>query len=280
MRISTSSFSVKVCLGSAWDQCAQLCPYAHLFDQANVLAWTWILSENKELHLPKSFTSQLKANPGKMLQVGLDKGYYTLKLSIKPEKGRVWTSVELRPSKFPEEIIKQFSEKNAAKKTGSSQKWYGEIIEIFTPMHQKHPGLTEHALLGAVELNGNLMCFISDSANPEWATYWHVFELICEKGVAISRMETIERAKQREFEATYPGESFEMRDGLGKKLSMDELLGKLGGVRKFAWTVNADAQIEIPAQTRKFKLGECITESERKAMPIEEVMKMLAAACK
>ena len=277
MRVSTSVFSVKSCLGHRWEEFKETSPYKDQLEDRDALSWTWIFTESKTVVPPRSFSSQLKAQPSKMLQHGLERGFFEIKLSVKPEKGRVWITDHLLPVNFPEEVVRFFSDRMNKK---TSTKWNGEAIEIYSPMHQKHPGLTEHALLGAVEVGSSLLCFVSDSQSPDWATFWHVFELIPNKHLALNKMETIERSKQREFEGVYEGETFEMRDGLGVKLSMDELVRRLDGNRRFSWAVNSESEIEIPTQTRRFKLGESITDSERRAMPIEEVMKMLTAACR
>lgn len=278
MRITTSYFSAQSYLTTEFD--ALWSEFlAHLGKEADPakVAWHWLLTEKEVNHIPKSWTSMAKTDPRQYLATGLSKGFLRLRLSMKAEHGKVWHSDSLSMKVHPEEVVRAIAKKAAP---GSGAKWSGPSVDIFMPMHQKHPGLAEHALLGAFETErGEVVWFLSDRPDPWAAALWHAYELNPAKRLAITRFSVLDRQGQKGFNDTEDGELFEFREFKGRKLSLDELEQALAGVKRFAWRTDAaGGSGSIPLNARKFKLGEEITEQERRATPAEATINALASA--
>lgn len=266
MRISTSIYAIEAALGQ---ECFSkiLEAYSknvdHQTDVAN-LGWHWILTE-LDSPLPKSAYG-LKSDPVQHLAIGLSRGHYALCLSIKPETGRVWLSPTFPGSIAPVEVALAMR-KRAMPNVGS--KWTGLMVDIFMPMHQKHPGLAEHAIVGGVQdVHSNIFCFISDRPDPMLAPLWHIYRFHPARRVAQALLSVVDRVGQKDFRSTLVGQDLTLRDYSGKKLDDDQLLASLAGVRKFVWRTDQGTETSnIPLNARKFKLGEDLGAHECKSMP-------------
>lgn len=278
MRITTSYFSVQSYLKTEFDTLWAnfLIHLGKDADPAKV-AWHWLLTEKEVNHIPKSWTSLAKTDPRQYLNIGLSKGFLRMRLSMKAEQGKVWHSEPLMMKVSPDEVVQAIAKKAAP---GSGAKWNGPSIDVFMPMHQKHPGLAEHALLGAFETDrGERVWFLSDRPDPWAAAMWHAYELNPAKRLAVTRFSVLDRQGQKLFNDADDGEQFDFREFKGRKLSAEEIETALAGVRRFAWRTDASGGSGvIPLNARKFKLGEEITEHERRATPAEATIIALANA--
>lgn len=277
MRITTSYFCVKSYLKEDFDNLWNAFA-THLGkepDPEKVL-WHWVLTEREVTHTPKSWTSLAKIDPKQYLTVGLQKGFLKLKLSLKADQGKVWHSESFSKILSPEEIVKAIARKSVP----GNSKWNGASIDIYMPMHQKHPGLAEHAILGAYETeHHDIVWFVSDRPDPWSATMWHAYELNPTKRVAVSRLAVLDRPGQKQFSDCEEDGDFDFRDFKGRRLSEEQMSQALAGVKKFVWRMDRNGGVgAIPATCRKFKLGEEITEHERKATPVESMINALVSS--
>lgn len=267
MRVPTSVYSVEAALGKAqYEEIA--IKYAQDVGkplEGERMGWHWVLCE-LDAPMPKSATGLLKSHPIQHLAIGLSRGRYGLRLNAKPEIGKVWVSEFLPGCVAPVEVAKALQRRSAPSAGG---KWTGLMIELYMPMHQKHPGLAEHAVIGGVRtVAGDVFCFLSDRPDPLSATLWHIFRMHSAKRVGQAMLNVVDKAGQRDFRCTLVGQELSLRDCLGVKLSESEIRESLLGVKRFVWKTDAMPASPIPQNARKFKLGEELSAQESKSMPI------------
>lgn len=271
MRISTSYYAVRAVLGEkldvVWGQFTAERPQ-EAKRGAPRACWHWVLQEVSGKMVSKTWRATQRVDQRTYLRQGIEKGWLTLRLSIKADVGRVWQSDAMESLCAPPEVLKAIKQKQ--ERGTRSNDWAGPSIEIYMPMHQKHPGLAEHAVLGMLEAkNGVLLALVSDQAEPDSAPLWQVYELNPGQRMALPKFLTLDRGQQRDFEAADCNAEVGLRGLNGVKLSDEHVKERLSGVKKFAWRMQATAGVcSIPSNARKFKLGEEITEQERKAIPL------------
>jgi hypothetical protein len=278
MRVATSIYAVEAALGDYREKlaAAYLEATGRCFD-GDKLGLHWVLAES-ETACAKSPTSLLKSDPCQYLGIGLSRRRFALRLSAKPETGRVWTSDPLPGKIVPAEVAMALQ-----KRAGPAQaKWRGPMVDIYMPMHQKHPGLAEHAIVGAIRLEtGEVVCFVTDRPDPMQASSWHIYKFHPSRRVAQTMLASLEREGQRDFRSTLTGQELQIRGFKGERLSSEEIVAALGGVKKFAWQTDAGSCLAgIPATARRFKLGEELCAQERKAMPSSVLIGALDASLK
>lgn len=279
MRVPTSIYSVEATLGK--DQFEKIAEsYANEVGkplEGDKMGWHWVLGE-LDAPMPKTAAMLIKSDPMQHLAIGLSRGKYDLRLNAKPESGKVWVSQVLPGSVAPTEVAVALK-KRAAPSVGN--KWTGLTVELYMPMHQKHPGLAEHALIGGVRTgDGDVLCFLSDRPDPLSATVWHIFRFHPSKRVAQALLNLVDKNGQRDFRSTLPGQELQLRDCSGVKMTSEELYAALKGVKKFVWKTDAEVASNIPQNARKFKLGEELSTHEAKSMPIEAFLGGLSALMK
>lgn len=275
MRVSTSIYALEAALGPDL--------FKEISTQYEVdagkplvgdkMGWHWVLSE-LDVTLPRSTTSMLKSDPHQHLAIGLSRGKYELRLNAKPEAGRVWLSPVLPGFVAPKEVGLALQRRSIPTVGG---KWQGLMVEIYMPMHQKHPGLAEHAIIGGVRTaRGEIVCFVSDRPAPLSATVWHVYRMHPELRIAQAMLTVVDKSGQRDYRSTLIGQDLMLRDFGGAKLSDDELRVALGGVKKYVWKTDATSvAATIPQNARKFKLGEDLCSHEAKSMPVGAFLEAL-----
>lgn len=271
MRVTTSVYSIQAALGDLWPS------FCETFEKENGReitscnwGWHWILGE-LDVPMPKSAAALAKSDPCQHLAIGLSRGKYDLKLTGKPEAGRVWVSGVLPGSVAPMEVALALK-KRATPVIGD--KWAGVMVDLYMPMHQKHPGLAEHAVVGGLRREtGQVVCFLSDRPDPNAAPFWQVYEFHPSRRVAQALLTMVDRAGQKDFRMTGIGQELAVREFSGVKLSDDEILAALSGVKKFVWKTDPGTQpVQVPPNARKFKLGEELSLHESQNMPAEALI--------
>lgn len=268
MRVPTSIYAVQTALGDFYQSLSEA--YAKESGRAldgGKLGWHWVLTEN-ECSSPKSSSVMLRNDPQQYLSIGISRRRYALRLSVKPETGRVWLSDVLPGRVVPKEVALAM-QKRAAPAVGS--KWSGAAIDIYMPMHQKHPGLAEHAIVGAIRTDaGEVVCFLSDRPDPMQAPIWQAYALHPEKKVAQALLSVVDRDAQRDFRSTYPGQELRLKNFKGERLCDEGISAALGGVKKFIWKTDSNPSLSpIPQNARRFKLGEELGADESKSIPLD-----------
>lgn len=268
MRVPTSIYAVESALGDFYATISEA--YAKESGRAlesGKLGWHWVLTEN-ECSAPKSSSVMLKNDPQQYLSIGISRKRYALRLSIKPESGRVWLSDILPGRVVPKEVALAM-QRRAAPVVGS--KWAGAAVDIYMPMHQKHPGLAEHAIVGAIRTEtGEVVCFLSDRPDPMQAPIWQAYALHPDKKVAQALLSIVDREGQRDFRSTYPGQELSLKNFKGERLCDEQIAEALGGVKKFTWKTDSDSsQAPIPQNARRFKLGEELGADECRSIPMD-----------
>ena len=266
MRVPTSIYSVKVVLGEDFESLAN--EYAEACGkqlEGDLLGWHWVLNE-LDIPMPKSAAALLKSDPSQHLAIGLSRGKFELRINVKPEAGKVWVSSVLPGSVAPREVADAL--KKRAMPSGS--KWNGLLVDIFMPMHQKHPGLAEHAIIGGLQPadGGAPVYFISDRPDPLSAPMWHLFKLYPERRVAQALLAVVDKNGQKDFRSTLFGQEMVIRDFCGFKMTDLDIIESLRSVKKFAWRTDPGSSASvIPMNARKFKLGEELSLQECKNIP-------------
>ena len=267
MRIPTSIYSVKAALGDYFKVLAS--KYEESSGKSleeDSLGWHWVLNE-LDVPMPRSAAALLKSNPVQHLAVCLSHAKYELKINIKPETGKVWVSAALPRSIAPSDVAEALRKRTTP---SSSAKWNGVLVDIFMPMHQKHPGLTEHAIVGAINVEGepSPIYIISDRPDPLSASMWHLFKFHPERRVAQALLTVMDKNGQKDFRSTLIGQEFLFKDFNGIKMSDMEIIESLQGIKKFAWRTDPGNGVSsIPLNARKFKLGEELSLQESKSIP-------------
>lgn len=278
MRVPTSVYSVEAALGQAQ---FQEMSERYALDVGKPLdgqkmGWHWQLCELDE-PMPKSAAVLLKSDPMQHLAICLSRGRYGLRLSAKPEIGKVWVSGFLPGSIAPAEVATALQRRAAP----SGGKWPGLMVELYMPMHQKHPGLAEHAIVGALRSSvGEVFCFLSDRPDPLVAPLWHIFRLHPAKRVAQAMLNVVDKMGQKDFRSTRAGQDLSLRDCAGVRLSEDEIREALQGVKRFVWKTDDLPASPIPQNARKFKLGQELSVQEAKSMPVAAFLGGLDMLCK
>jgi hypothetical protein len=275
MRVATSIYALEAALGP--DLFNEVSTQYEL-DTGKVLVgdklgWHWVLAE-LDVPVPRSTALMVKSDPHQHLAIGLSRGKYELRLNAKPEIGRVWLSKVLPGSIVPKEVGLAL-QKRAAPAVGG--RWQGLTVEVYMPMHQKHPGLAEHAIIGGVKTeSGDIVCFVSDRPDPISATVWHVYKMHPDLRIAQAMLSVVDKSGQRDYRSTLVGQDLSLRDFAGVKLSDDEIRTALNGIKKYVWKTDATAAAPgIPQNARKFKLGEELCSHEAKSMPVGAFLEAL-----
>lgn len=266
MRIATSEFNVRLVLGERFDSFWEsFCASQGRQCKTEAVSWHWVLQEREKV--PKSFAALGRADSRAWLQNGLARSYLSVVLSLRPDHGRVWVSEEIELKVIPKEMLL-----HVARKNDGGAAWRGPLIEIFNPLHQLHPGLAQHAVIGGVEVSGRLFAIVSDRPDPLSASLWQTFELLPETRSCLSVFASFDRTMQKEFHDCSQGAEISCVGIVGSKLTADQLLTKAGGTRKFAWKIDRNCPTPvIPATVRKFKLGEGLSAEERRGVSHERV---------
>lgn len=279
MRVATSVYSIQSALGKEQYE-SFIATYEASTGRSATdgVSWHWVLNE-LDVPMPKSASGLLRMDPVQHLAIGLSRGHYDLRLNAKPEVGRVWVSDVLPGSIAPVEVALSV-QKRSAPSVGS--KWTGLSVEIFMPMHQKHPGLAEHAIVGGIRSeDGAIYCFVSDRPDPLLAPMWHIYRFHPTRRTAQALLSVVDRIGQKDFRSTNCGQELVFRDYVGIKLNDDELQASFAGVKKFVWKTDVGSVPgAIPTNARKFKLGEELCSHESKSMPASALIGALGAVMK
>lgn len=270
MKIATSFYCVKDTLGSEFEKLWNDFLSERPDEGADTTVWHWNLVVSETAQFPKSWAGLRKSDQKTYLMTGIDRQFLRLTISIKPTKGKVWQSSIFRTPVAPQEVVAAIAKKERSSQGMAGSKWGGKIIEIYTPLHQKHPGLAEHAVVGAFFSGGRCFALLSDRAAPMTVPAWHPYELLPAKRLAVPQLVIFEKAHQRTFLDALPGETVDFGQLNGVKMSDEEIDGFLRGVAKFAWSSSSTGEAPvIHKNARKFKLGEEISQQERKLTPAD-----------
>lgn len=233
-------------------------------EQENEGRWVWIW-KHKEGVVPRSWRLSEKKDPKFYVAAGFREKHATLFLEV--SIGRSKSVLPLMSSgKYPMEVL-TFFERRALNSPTSG--WKGATIEIWQPLHQQHPGLAEHAVIGAFEDAEEVMFLLSDNKNPISSNIWQVYKLSKDKGVAIPMLFLFDREQQKLFLSAFEGEFFELRGKKVRRLKENEWMEVLGGKMRFSWSLSSATPGEkIPERPRKFKLGETVAPIERECVQL------------
>ena len=279
MRVATSVYAIESALGKEQYKILIETYKASTGRSAiDGVGWHWVLNE-LEAPMPKSASGVLKVNPVQHLAIGLSRGHYELRLNARPEIGRVWVSDVLPRSIAPVEVALAVKKRLVP---SAGNKWGGVCVEIFMPMHQKHPGLAEHAVVGGIRSNdGIVYCFVSDRPDPFLAPIWHIYRFHPSRRTAQALLSIVDRVGQKDFRSTNCGQDLVLRDYAGVKLTDDELVASFAGVSKFVWKTDVGSiPGAIPSNARKFKLGEELSSHESKSIPASALIGALGSVMK
>ncbi len=266
MKVATSIYCVKEHLRNSFDTLWEEFLRHRPAETADSTVWHWSLVVAEGIRLPKAWKSSQKSDPKGYLKTGLESGYLQLSVAVKPTKGKIWQSSVLRIDSLPAELISAVSPRE--RQAIGAGKWQGRVVEIFTPLHQKHPGMAEHAVIGGVVCGKAAFFMLSDRKAPMSAPIWSPYELIPDKKMAVPQFMTIERAHQKEFLAAEPGAEIDFGMIRGTKMHDSDIEKFLGLVNKFSWSMDRNSSTgALPKNIRKFRLGEEITSQERKLTP-------------
>lgn len=279
MRVATSVYAIQSALGKEhYEVFIETYEASTGRSATDGVSWHWVLNE-LDAPMPKSASGLLRIDPVQHLAIGLSRGHYDLRLNAKPEIGRVWVSEVLSGSIAPVEVALAV-QKRSAPSVGS--KWGGLCVEIFMPMHQKHPGLAEHAVVGGIRSeDGAIYCFVSDRPDPLLAPMWHIYRFHPTRRTAQALLSVVDRIGQKDFRSTNCGQELVFRDYAGVKLTDDDLLASFAGVKKFVWKTDVGSvPSAIPTNARRFKLGEELCSHESKSMPASALIGALGSVMK
>ena len=269
MKIATSFYCVQEHLGEAFKELWSVFSEQRPGEAPETTVWHWSLTASENVRAPKSWSGSAKNDPKGYLVSGVDRGFLRLAVTIKPTKGKVWHSAPVKKGIAPPELVGAIEKRTRG---GVSGKWQGRLVEIFTPLHQKHPGLAEHAVIGGLVSVSSMVFMLSDRHAPLSAPLWNPYELVPEKGIAIPQMLVIERSQQKAFLDAAPGDELDFGLLRGQKMEESDIEEFLSLASKYAWGIDRNGQSKgVPRNARKFKLGEEITSQERKITPAEIV---------
>lgn len=188
-----------------------------------------------------------KSEPKRWLAFGISKNYLIFRLQAR-SVDEVFLSEPLILNKVPKEIV-LFLEQRLIPACESSK------ITIYTPLHQKHPGLCEYALLGMLTIEEQEFIVVSDQRNPLSCINWVVLPIDFERKVCWQIGLNMDRKLFDDFLNSSIGEQVAVNDSIFGTKVCCEKMGAKGVV--WHWVFQQDNDKErVPKLIRKFKLGE------------------------
>lgn len=273
MRISTQCSNIKRVLGQEGylrlEQDYERQMGGKLIEGQTIVIW--ILKEEKIKIKSKVWLGLVKTNAKEYLRQGLSRGWLKLSISIKNPGFKVWESEGL-DDLYPEEVVLALKRKNEQQE--STKKWMGPLVELFTPLNQMHPGLTEYAIVGGFKTDMARYVLLSDQLEPYNSNNWHVY-CVGEPGILVNAMQICDMAMQKIFMKTKNGDKINWRGIEGNKVEESEFLHWIGVSKKWKACFSANESKEIPVGIKKFKLGEKAGSQEKSALDVEALFKSL-----
>jgi hypothetical protein len=274
MKVASSAIAVRSQFPELFEQAldavfAQKPPKEAPEDEAALWLWNWTWRPSTEVRLPKSWSALAKTDPKAHTVVGCQKGYACLGLEARRNGKKIWCAESLKLEKAPEELWRELGRR--ANPALAAPRWSGLLVDLWQPLHQRHPGLAEHALIGAFEIDGERHYLLSDRPDPLSASMWSVFSLDPKNGCAWPQMRVFDRDSQRAFLAARTQQTFSWMGAVALRVADAQTLDGLGGVKAFSWKLDPSLPTEqIPDSPRRFKLGEEVIEAERRSLSVRE----------
>jgi len=238
-------------------------------DEAATWLWNWIWKPSTTVRLPRSWAALAKTDPKTHTVMGAKNGYATLGIEARRNGKKIWAVDNLKLEKAPEEIWRELNRR--ANPALAASRWSGLTVDLWQPEHQRHPGLAEHALIGAFEVDGARHYLLSDRPDPLSSSMWSVFTLDPETKSAWPQMRVFDRDAQRAFWLARNQQTFTWMGANALRVADAQTLAGLQGVKAFSWKLDPSmATPSIPEIARRFKLGEEVIEAERRSLNTRE----------
>lgn len=266
MRIQTNLHFLRESLGDTFDQIWGEYQKSEISKVSNheEASFFWMVREAPSV--PKSWQQSLKTNKKGYLATGFANHHLKASLLIRQEKGKNWESPPVgKINGVPAEILRHLIQ--------IKSKWTGAVVEIFTPLHQWHPGMTEHALIGSIFNDEKRFFLLSDRPDPMAAPSWNLFELNAKASAAIPIMTVFDRFAQKIFKSARDGDEIMWGGSEFKREAADKAVAHLNGVSSFLWTPDPSITPRpAPFGAMKFPLGCGFSEVERRLIPTASIM--------
>lgn len=205
----------------------------------------WVVESSGTM--TRSVAALEKTEPKRWIAFGISKNYLIFKMQVRSED-RIYVSDPLILNKVPKDIV-CFMEQKMIPSFETSR------ITIYTPLHQKHPGLCEYALMGMVEIDGQEFIIVSDQKNPMSCINWTVLPINFEKRICWQNGLSLDRKWFNDFLLSDVNEQVAISsDVFAKKINCEKMEIK-GAVWHWVFQPDNDKE-KVPKLIRKFKLGE------------------------
>lgn len=188
-----------------------------------------------------------KSDPKRWVAFGISRNYLVFRLQARTVD-ECFISEPLILNKVPREIV-FFMEQRMIPSFEASK------ITIYTPLHQKHPGLCEYALLGMISIDEEEFIVVSDQKDPLSCINWAVLPIDFERKVCWQNGLSMDRKLFDDFLNSNEEEKVAINENVfGIKKCSDKMKAK-GVVWHWVFQQENDKE-RVPKLTRKFKLGE------------------------
>lgn len=209
----------------------------------------WVVKSMKPA--PKVVAQLEMTEPKRWLALSLSKGYVGLYIQIKSSEEQCFEDLVV-VQRVPREIVEYIEQKKAPS-------WQGDQIKVYTPMHQKHPGIADYALLGAIEYKNQLCILISDQKEPLQSISWNVFGVDLEKRSCWNLGVSVDRSFFSDFQKTGVEEDVLLNKGVVAIKKNLDFLNQLPKSVVFQWVFSPFDEVgRLPKGAQKFKLGESL----------------------